>query len=755
MKLSFSGSLVNLLMLITCLTAALPTNAQKDSTAYTVDDWLNLKTVSADDLSYDGKWLVLTSNVFRDRLGNNNFRLGDPTYVFQPLVDVSVMNTQTGEVFMVSKSKVRMRSSKWSPDGSKLAMFIVEDELLVAMIWNRLTEKLERVKLPEKVIAANNSQLEWMPDGSEILLSVRPLSWRQKVAEQFRNETEGPIVVYSSKESFLSWDSLRRMSLSRSIIAYNIKSGKTREIVPETKIAWHTLSEDGSFLILAKDSTSKTDYDAIGGSESQIQYISINGGDKRTILKSTKELTLQWSRDYRHYAYAKDGSVFVGSVLDNEPKQITGKKAGVTDKNSADSLKRDTTKYSVIRLSPKGDKIVVSSKEGLWLMQSATGEKELIVKMPEEDKEAPKYLVYDWSPTGDSVYLSYAARTKWDRGISRYDNGSKKLEVLRRDSLLYNNFKISRDGSKILYGASTSNRPPSIYLSDLSFKNTQLLYDASLQLKDKQLSKTQLVSYLDADGNKMFGVLYYPADYVQGKKYPTVFNVYEDFFDDNFGGTINILTNNGYAVMQPSVTFETGFPGEAWLKGVTAAANKLIELGIADPDRLGVQGTSYGGYATNLLITQTNRFKAAVNISGKVNMISFYTGSPRLGVRNINAAEKTQDRIGASLWQQPQKYIQHSAVMFADRIKTPLLLISGGQDHNVPAEQSREMFYALRRLGKEVQWVNYINAGHGMPTTTVEEMKDYHKRILDWYNIHLKADLKKKAEDGQSVSSIH
>src|SRR6185312_198825 len=127
-----------------------------------------------------------------------------------------------------------------------------------------------------------------------------------------------------------------------------------------------------------------------------------------------------------------------------------------------------------------------------------------------------------------------------------------------------------------------------------------------------------------------------------------------------------------------------GFPGEAWLKGVTAAANKLIEMGVADFARLGVQGQSYGGYAVNLLVTQTHRFKAAINMSGKVDIISFYTDSPRLGARNITAAERSQDRIGATLWAQPQKYVQHSAIMFADRITTPLLLMTGGQDHNVP-----------------------------------------------------------------------
>jgi dipeptidyl aminopeptidase/acylaminoacyl peptidase len=134
-----------------------------------------------------------------------------------------------------------------------------------------------------------------------------------------------------------------------------------------------------------------------------------------------------------------------------------------------------------------------------------------------------------------------------------------------------------------------------------------------------------------------------------------------------------------------------------------------------------VHGTSYGGYATNLLITQTNRFKAAINISGKVDIISFYTDSPRLGVRNITAAERSQDRIGATLWQQPQKYVAHSAVMFADRITTPLMIITGQQDSNVPEINSREMYYALRRLGKEVVWVSYANGGHGGGNATAGE----------------------------------
>jgi dipeptidyl aminopeptidase/acylaminoacyl peptidase len=253
-----------------------------------------------------------------------------------------------------------------------------------------------------------------------------------------------------------------------------------------------------------------------------------------------------------------------------------------------------------------------------------------------------------------------------------------------------------------------------------------------------RMGKTELLRYLDADGKSRYAVVYYPADYVAGTRYPAVFNPYEEFFDDSFDASANVLTANGYIVVKPSVGFDIGYPGEAWVKGVTSAANKLIEMGVADSSKLGVHGTSYGGYATNLLITQTRRFRAAINISGKVDMISFYTDSPRLGVRNVNAAERTQDRIGASLWAQPQKYIAHSAVMFADRITTPLMLITGEQDSNVPALNTREMYYALRRLGKECIWVNYANGGHGGGNATAEDFLDMQRRIVEFYDARLK-----------------
>ena len=391
--------------------------------------------------------------------------------------------------------------------------------------------------------------------------------------------------------------------------------------------------------------------------------------------------------------------------------------------------------------------MVASNRKGLWLMDTASGEKELIIETPTGD-DAPQYSVTGWVPDRGLVYLTYSSRTMWEQGLLLYDANTDTLVELAKSSRQYGGYQIARDGSSMVFTMNEPGQPSDLYSADGNMSGVRRLTDSNPQLDASRVSSVEMLEYLDVDGRELKGVIYYPLDYQQGQTYPTIFLVYESFFAPRFNTGTNVLTASGYVVVQPSVRLETGYPSEAWLKGVTAAANKMIELGISDPKRLGIQGTSYGGYATNLLITQTDRFKAAINVSGKVNMVSFYTDSPRLGIRNIRAPESGQDRIGATLWEQPHKYITHSAVMFADRIKTPLLLITGDLDANVPARQAMEMYYAMRRLGKTVTWVNYMRGGHGMPTSTIEEVRDYHNRILAWYDEYLKPA---EAEDPSDI----
>jgi dipeptidyl aminopeptidase/acylaminoacyl peptidase len=721
---------------------------------FTVDDLLHVANATVGDVSADGRWVALIVSSLEDRIGIDNHRYGDPTYIAPHKMDVLVVDTHTGATTNLFPYRSQVKGLKFSPDGKHLAMLALRTESFALRIWDQATGNFITVTAPVGKAIDDSGDMQWTKDGAKLILPLRAADWKERARERFLAETMGPVIFHSTTEPFLAWIDVRRLSLEESIGAYDMASAKVTEIAPTSLISGFHAAEDGSYLILNQDIAKKTDYDTLGAGEARIDLVALAGGAKaRTLIPSTKDMTLTWSRDLHSFAYSKDGAIYFSSfdakgLADKEPRLIAGKKKDDTPKDEEKKEKKES--YTPVRLSVKGDRLVASSKEGLWMIDTATGKKELFVKMPEEDKLAPHYQVLEWSPSGDAVFLSYSSRTKWERGISRYDVASKKMTDLIRDGRIYSTFHLSHDGSRWVYLAAESNRPAQVYSADTSFHGERKLTELNPQLTEKNLAKTELVPYLDADGKKLFGVLYYPSNYEKGKKYPTVFNLYEQFFDPTFNGTVSVLTANGYAVMQPSVDLEIGFPGEAWEKGVTSAANKLIEMGVADPDRLGVQGQSYGGYATNLLITQTNRFKAAINISGKVNMVSFYTDSPRLGVRNIHAPEHSQDRLGATLWQQPQKYIQHSAIMFADRIKTPLLLTTGEADPNVPPRQAMEMYFALRRLGKEVAWASYLNGGHGMPTTTVEEVKDFHERILRWYEDHLKRDAKKAETDGDS-----
>ena len=718
---------------------------------FSIDDALNVVSYSQTDLSDDGHWLATVSAMRRDGLGVDYRRDGDPTYIRPGAGTVWVIETATGKSRALFPEKRTVRSLAWSPDGSRLAMLALHNESFEPVIWERATGKLTTVTPPAGAYVAENSDVRWTHDGASIVFSLHRDAWKRAVREQFDRYTKGPVFVQSSNDPFLAWDDLRRSASRRSVVAYDLATRRTRELIPESMISSYTLVAGDSVIVFSEDITAKTDYDVIFGTENRLVARAQSGAATRTLLPSLKNTTVVWTEDGRRFAYGKEGRVFIGSPRDSGGRQIAGPPAGQRDTSTSDTSaaareRRARERFSPLRFNADGSMLLLSNRQGLWVADVASGTKDLMLEVaPDSSTNGPRLNAVAWSADSRYVYLTSASRTAWERGIARFDRATKRLEDLVKDARLYSNFRLSKDGSVALMSVSDGNRPSDIYVGDASLRGLRRLTDANPWIRDRTLGGTELLSYLDADGHRKFGVIYYPAGYVRGQRYPTVFNIYEDFFDDSFDATSDVLTGAGYVVVKPSVDFDIGYPGEAWVKGVTSAANKLIEMGIADSAKLGVHGTSYGGYATNLLITQTNRFKAAINVSGKVDIISFYTDSPRLGVRNIHAAEKSQDRLGATLWQQPQKYVAHSAIMFADRITTPLLLMTGNEDSNVPANNTREMFYALRRLGKTVEWVNYMNSGHGTPGTTVEDFTDFHRRMLAWYDKYLKSESKKVA----------
>jgi dipeptidyl aminopeptidase/acylaminoacyl peptidase len=711
---------------------------------FTITDVLDTRSLGTALLSPDGRFAVVTSGSLRDRIGIDNTRFGDPTYTPPNVAEARLIDIRTGVSTPLFDGKRQVRGFEWSPDGSRIAWIERHGDQFRLVILDRATRRVRPVTLPaDRILGGGTPQ--WSADGTRLIFAVRTAEWARQARERFLRETQGAIVVNSSDDPFLNWEYIRRMGLRSAVVSWDAATGRTSELLPEADQTDWALGADGT-LRWHEDITKKTDYATILGRENKVLTRPLAGGTPKVLLASLKDVTIRWSGDGLRYAYSKEGALYAGAVTDSAPKKLAGPPPAKPDSLLPDTTARrldrearDRERYTAVRLNHTGDFLIASSNEAIWLFDVATGAKDRIVETPAESKapEAPRYAVVAWSRDGADVYLSYSSRTAWERGFARWDRTGKKLDHLVKDGHLYRNLQVSDDGQTLLFSRAPGNHPSDLYVADRAFQQVRRLTELNPGIESK-VSRTALIDYLDVDGKKLRGVLYYPQEYREGSRYPTVFLVYETFFDDSYNATINFLTARGYAVMQPSVNLVQGYPGEAWLKGVTAAANRLIDLGVADKDKLAVHGTSYGGYATNLLVAQTDRFAAAINISGKANMVSFYTDSPRLGTRNTHAPERSQDRIGGTLWEQPMKYLDHSAVLMADRIKTPLLLMTGHEDHNVPERTTSEMYYALRRLGRRVEWVSYTRGGHGMPTTTVAEVEDYHNRIVAWYDRYLK-----------------
>lgn len=276
---------------------------------------------------------------------------------------------------------------------------------------------------------------------------------------------------------------------------------------------------------------------------------------------------------------------------------------------------------------------------------------------------------------------------------------------------------------------------------------------------------TELIDYQDADGNALKGAVILPPDYRPGRRYPTLVWVYggyrvsslDDYWLDSFlPGIYNLqlYAARGYVVLIPSMPLAarndrhdvyTQIP-----KGVLPAVDKLVMLGITDPDRLGVFGQSFGGYSVYALATQTTRFRAAVALAGITDLTQFYGGfDPTAHGYGSIAHEKSDnwselEYFGqqAPPWRQPSDYDRNSPLTFVDRVETPLLMIQGSADIRGSQTQAEQFFYSLYEQGKTAQLARYGGESHSLAQSPAN-VRDIFTRTVNWFDIYLKVSDRK------------
>ena len=703
--------------------------AQQDG-LFTPNTALDVMSGSVADVTSDGQWLAVTVQSRRDRTDVDHMRFGDPTYVSPASTRVLLIETTSGDQEWLFGDPVQVRGLTWSPDDTQLGYFLMVRGQYQLRVYDIESGNTRSVSLSTAKEISSSSPLIWAPDGSSVLLSLRPEAWAEEAQQAFAVMTSGPVVVQDSRNDFLAWDRVRNLANRQVAALVNVSSGSVEEILPEADVQGLRFGESGDFVTYTAVKPQKTAYERNEGTEYEILKLVLDGSAPESIVAPSERRTNpNWNKAGDAFVYSEEGNVFLRKLEEDSAANLTEQHRGSVSED--DSTKMS---FSPMRWSPDDQSILMSSQTGWHILSPDDGGLELVLPLEEDEESRPSRSVQSWSEDGRYIYFTYSASAEWQRGLKRLDLQSGAIETMMLDENLYRSFSFSDDGGTVIYRMSDGNRPDEIWAASEDFSERKQLTDLNSQLADLPLSKTELIEYLDIDGNTLYGILYYPVGYEPGRKYPLVAEIYEQFFDNGYNENMNLITAQGWFGFRPSVRFEEGFPGEAWLKAVPSAINKLVDRGIVDNDKIGVYGQSYGGYAVNLLITQTDRFAAAANVSGKVNIISFLGDSHRITTRNYRAAEIGQDRIGATLWEQPQKYIEHSAIMFADRINTPLLMLSGEGDWNVPATNQREMYYALRRLEKEVVWVNYMSGGHGAGrASSAEDFVDHWERMFDWF----------------------
>jgi dipeptidyl aminopeptidase/acylaminoacyl peptidase len=289
---------------------------------------------------------------------------------------------------------------------------------------------------------------------------------------------------------------------------------------------------------------------------------------------------------------------------------------------------------------------------------------------------------------------------------------------------------------------------PDLYVSGLDFSDMKRMSDANPQQKNYTWGTSELVQWRGGqDGEVLQGVLYKPENFDPSKKYPMMVYFYERLSDNlnNYvvpaagSSSINIsfYVSRGYLVFTPDIPYKIGYPGESALKAIVPGVLSLIANGYVDEKHVGMQGHSWGGYQVGYLVTKTNMFAAAEAGAPVSDMISAYGGIRwSTGMSRMFQYEKTQSRIGGSLWEAPMHYIENSPIFWADKVETPLLMMHNDADGAVPWYQGIEYFTALRRLHKPTWMLVYNGEDHGLGKP--QNRKDWAIRMQQFFDHYLK-----------------
>jgi dipeptidyl aminopeptidase/acylaminoacyl peptidase len=524
---------------------------------------------------------------------------------------------------------------------------------------------------------------------------------------------------------------------------YNLKTERFIRICDE-RMRTAAITQDGKWAIGQDEKDYISDW-----KESQADYYRLNTetGERTLMFKGQKQ-TLGLSPDSRHFLYWKDGHVWDYVIATGKNINLTVD-APVSFVNEEYDHPDTKPPYGLAGWTKDGKAIILDHKYDLYLqtldgspaknLTGGTGDKEEIrFRYIQTDPEA-KFI-----DLGEPLLLS--AYGQWTKEAGFYSLNKSKLERLVLAKKHFGRTDKAKNADRYLYTIEDYEYFPDYHVADRTFQNPRRITDANPHQKQFNWGYNILIEYRNKEGKRLQGVLMIPEDHKEGDKHPMLVDFYEKNSQNLYRFSRLVYrdtpmfykyVSNGYLVLLPDVHFNTRTTHSDMLDCVEAAVKKVIEMGYADPARIGLHGHSFSGQGGAFIATKSKMFAAIVVGAGATNLISDFNQLWKSAGTNQHRYDYYgQGRFGTNPFDDREIYIQESALFNAETMDTPLLLLHGTDDGSVEWLQAIEFYNALRFLGKNVILASYPGQGHHLDK--LENQIDFQKRMEEFYDHYLK-----------------
>jgi dipeptidyl aminopeptidase/acylaminoacyl peptidase len=656
--------------------------AQAQNQLFTIETIHKLKTVGDPHCSPDGKWIAYTLSSV-DVAGDKRD------------TDIWMVSADGKENLRVTSSTESENSPKWSPDGKYLSFLSSRPgKAKGTQVWVIDRRGGEAQQFTE--FKGRLSAFEWSPDAKKLAVILREDEEEKKAEAPAGGEKPKPIVIdrYSFKRDgagYLTGTKKNRIYL------YDIATKKldlvTTENYDESSVSW---SPDGTKLLF--QSNRDANWDRIPNSDIWVVEAKAGAAPRRLTSFIGQDTQPVWSPDGKWVAFLMGSDHKMGE-------------------------------YNMNRLA------LVSADGGAPKILTASLDRGVNSPQFTADGRQVEFLV------ADDMNV-YPARVSVNGGAVERMIGSK----LAMSS-------IDRAGACMTALVSTDTMPGEVHVIEGGSMRKLTAHNEEA-LKDVKLVTPEEVSFKGKDGNEAHGLLFKPIGYVAGTKVPTLLRIHggpngQD--QHSFRIEEQVFAAQGYAVLNVNYRGSSGrgqqytvsIAGDWGNKEVIdlhAGIEHVVKIGVADPDRLGVGGWSYGGILTNYLIASDNRFKAGISGAGVAFPLAFYGHDQYI--------RQYDNEIGPPWEKGLEKWLKISyPFLEAKRIKTPTMFLGGDRDFNVPLLGSEQMYQALKNVGTETQLIIYPGENHGIMRPSFQ--RDRMQRYLDWYAKYLKPAGSANATAGQ------